>query len=148
MTTKKGKAKTAQESLEELEAASVPKVKEFNFADYQIDASPHPITVTIADTGDEFEIRVRDLSWSRRNQILSKSLKWGDGGTTSFDGDGYVRGCLKEMVKEAPWGATTEAFLLSIDERLGNALEGIVPSAFGEGDTAVGLKDVDDLKKE
>ena len=34
------------------------------------------------------------------------------------------------MIVEAPWGRTTEAFLLSIDERLGNALEKLVPAAF------------------
>ena len=52
-------------------------------------------------------------------------------GQTSFDGDLYVRECLKEMIIEAPWGRTTEAFLVSIDERLGTALEAIVPTAFG-----------------
>ena len=38
------------------------------------------------------------------------------------------------MVIDAPWGRTTEAFLLSIDERLGNALETVVPRAFGNTD--------------
>ena len=68
---------------------------------------------------------------SKRNQLISKCLEWGQGGTTSFNGDTYVRECLKEMIVEAPWGRTTEAFLVSIDERLGGALESLVPKAFG-----------------
>ena len=55
-----------------------------------------------------------------------------------------MRECLKEMIIEAPWGKTTEAFLLSIDERLGGALEKLVPQAFSaEGDISP-----DDIKKE
>ena len=38
------------------------------------------------------------------------------------------------MIIEAPWGKTTEAFLISIDERLGKALEELVPQAFGTDD--------------
>ena len=80
---------------------------------------------------------------------MSRSVKWGTDGETSFDGDAYVRMCLREMVVEAPWGKTTETFLLSIDERLGGALEDIVPKAFGEdAETQGGLDQVDNLKDE
>ena len=48
------------------------------------------------------------------------------------------------MIVEAPWGRTTEAFLITIDDRLGSALESIVPKAF-TGDSVV---DVDTVKKE
>ena len=41
------------------------------------------------------------------------------------------RECLREMIIDAPWGKTNELFLISIDERLGNVLETLVPSAFG-----------------
>ena len=34
------------------------------------------------------------------------------------------------MIIDAPWGKTTEAFLVTIDERLGTALESLVPKAF------------------
>ena len=34
------------------------------------------------------------------------------------------------MIVEAPWGKTSETFLISIDARLGTALEQLVPSAF------------------
>jgi hypothetical protein len=86
--------------------------------------------LTIPETGDEFEIQLKPMSWSKRNKLVSKCLSWDDSGTVEFDGDIYVRGCLKEMIVNAPWGATTEAFLLGIDTRLGAVLEGIVPKAF------------------
>ena len=47
------------------------------------------------------------------------------------------------MIVEAPWGKTTEAFLVSIDQRLGDALESLVPSAFDSQ-----FQNVDTLKNE
>lgn len=136
--------KTAQEVFSEEETKK--KVGEkFDFKDYQISTLPEAREVKIADTGDSFEVKVKPLSWARRNQILSKSVKFGTDGNTSFDGDVYVRMCLREMVVEAPWGKTTETFLLSIDDRLGTALEDIVPKAFNADDEG-GLGQVDNLK--
>ena len=140
---------TAQEGMNELREAEekVKKpVKEFNFSNYQIAAVPETKVVVIEETGDEFDIKIKNLSWSRRNQILSRALKWGEGGQTSFDGDAYVRACLKEMIIEAPWGTTSEAFLMSIDERLGNALESVVPAAFGSNDDSITMEDSESLK--
>jgi len=34
------------------------------------------------------------------------------------------------MIVKAPWGKTSESFLVTIDERLGKALEALVPQAF------------------
>ena len=118
--------------------------QEFDLRRYKISAEAKKITVTIEDTGDEFEISVKQLSWSKRNQLISKCLTWEQGGNASFDGDLYVRESLKEMIVEAPWGRTTEAFLATIDGRLGKALEELVPKAF-TGDSVV---DVDTVKKE
>ena len=53
----------------------------------------------------------------------------------------YVKSYLKEFILEAPWGKTTEAFLTTIDARLGKALESLVPSVDEEG------IDQDQLKK-
>ena len=106
-------------------------VEKFDVSKYQLQGGTRKLTVTIEDTDEEFELTVKQLSWSKRNQLISKCLEWGQGGTTSFNGDTYVRECLKEMIVEAPWGRTTEAFLVSIDERLGGALESLVPKAFG-----------------
>ena len=151
---KKQGGKSAQEAFAELEAKKqieeVRETKPFNFQSYQVSQQPKPKKITIEGTQDEFEITTRDLSWSRRNQILAKSLKWTADGQTNFDGDLYTRNCLKEMVIDAPWGRTTEAFLLSIDERLGNALEEIVPRAFGntsDSDEA-NITQVENIKKE
>ena len=117
----------------------------FDLNKYKISAEAKKITVTIDDTGDEFDISVRQLSWSKRNQLISKCLVWGSTGTASFDGDLYVRESLKEMIVDAPWGRTTEAFLITIDERLGSALEAIVPKAFGGDSVSV---DSETVKKE
>ena len=138
---------TAQEEMDK-STAKKTLGQQFNFKDYQISTTPDKQMVKIPDTGDEFEISVKPLSWARRNQILSKAVKWTTEGQTSFDGDTYVRLCLREMLVDAPWGRTTETFLLSIDERLGQALESIVPKAFGEAMTEGGLADIDNLKDE
>tara|TARA_Y100000310_G_C20396561_1_gene675379 strand:- start:159 stop:539 length:381 start_codon:yes stop_codon:yes gene_type:complete len=112
--------------------------KGFNLSNYQIQTQPKRVTLKIPDTSDEFDVSVKPLSWSKRNQIVSKCIHWSKDGTNKFDADLYARECLKEMVVEAPWGRTTEAFLLTIDERLGAALEEVVPKAFGgdDGNTA------------
>ena len=104
--------------------------KGFNLSKYQVQPRSKKVTLKIPDTDDEIELTVKQMSWSKRNQLLSSCLKWEQNGKTDFNGDIYVRECLKEMIVDAPWGRTTEAFLLSIDERLGGALETLVPSAF------------------
>lgn len=102
----------------------------FDVNKYKISITPEARTLAI--DGTSFEVKVKPLSWSMRNQILSKSLKWDSSGSTVFDGDAYVRECLKEMIVEAPWGRTTESFLITIDHRLGGLLETLVPKAFEE----------------
>ena len=135
-------AKEAFNPEPELEV-EVP-TKEFNFQDYVITQEPKQVTLTLPQTKETFNISYKELSWSRRNQILSRSITWDDTGGTAFDGDAYVRACLKEMIVEAPWGRTTEAFLLSIDGRLGSALEELVPKAFVE----TGMEETQAIKKE
>ena len=71
-------------------------------------------------------------------------MTWTTDGGSRFDGDTYVRECLKEMVIDAPWGKTTELFLMSIDDRLGGVLEQIVPQAFGTEE----IGDLETLKDE
>lgn len=134
------------EQIEELEdslplSLNKPK-KEFDFNKYRI-ANKTEIRTLELD-GAEFTITIRPLSWSKRNQILSKAMAWDTEGGAKFDGDSYVRESLKEMIVDAPWGKTTELFLLSIDERLGGVLESVVPQAFGTGE----LDDIENLKDE
>jgi hypothetical protein len=115
----------------------------FDLAKYQTTSEPRKVTVEIPETGDSFEVTVKDLSWSKQNKLLSDSVQISKKGDTVFNGDAYVKSFLKEYIIEAPWGKTTEAFLISIDSRLGKALENLVPK-IDEDDGDVGI---DELKK-
>ena len=108
------------------------KSEGFDFKKYIIDKAPETRILTIPETGDNFEVTIKELSWSKRNQLLSKALQFSQQGETKFSADMYVRECLKEMIVEAPWGNTTESFLLQVDNRLGAALEKLVPQAFDD----------------
>ena len=127
---------------EEVEEEEAPPKLEFDFNKYRI-ANKTEIRKLELD-GAEFTVTLKPLSWSKRNQILSKAMTWTTDGGSRFDGDTYVRECLKEMVIDAPWGKTTELFLMSIDDRLGSVLEQIVPQAFGTEE----IGDLETLKDE
>lgn len=114
---------------EEVEEEEVPATPEFDFTKYRIVNKTEIRTLEL--DGANFNVTLKPLSWSKRNQILSKAMTWTTDGGSKFDGDVYVRECLKEMIIDAPWGKTTELFLMSIDDRLGGVLETVVPQAFG-----------------
>tara|TARA_R100000995_G_C3406036_1_gene87156 strand:+ start:193 stop:552 length:360 start_codon:yes stop_codon:yes gene_type:complete len=116
----------------------------FDLAKYQTTSEPRKVTVEISETGDSFEVTVKDLSWSKQNKLLSDSVQIGKNGETAFNGDAYVKAFLKEYIVEAPWGKTTEAFLISIDSRLGKALESLVPKLDEDEDMSA---DTAELKK-
>ena len=109
----------------------------FDLNKYTVGQTLKKETVTIEETGEKFEVSIKPLTWAKRNQLISRHLAWKDDGNTAFNGDAYVKDCLKEMVADAPWGKTTESFLISIDARLGGALEALVPKAFGDGENNV-----------
>ena len=116
--------------------------KEFNVNEYMVTNSVETRTVSVDDT--TFEVKIKPLSWSRKNQLVAQSMKFGaETGGMSFDADGYVKESLKAIIVEAPWGKTTDTFLISINEKLGRALETLVPRAFEETDDGA-----EDLKKE
>jgi hypothetical protein len=119
----------------------------FDLSKYTVIEKVKKETLTVEATGDTFEVSVKPLTWAKRNQLISRYLSWESSGNTAFNGDGYVRDCLKEIIVDAPWGKTTEAFLISIDERLGSALETLVPKAFG-GDGIGEAPNPDTVKKE
>jgi hypothetical protein len=127
---------------------SVGTAKTFDYSKYLVSHEAETRTIEVPGTEESFEVSVKKLSWSKRNQIISKNLHWDSSGSTSFSADGYVRDCLKEILVEAPWGRTTEALLLSFDDRLGAALETLVPKAFGEGSDDVIESDIHTIKKE
>ena len=109
--------------------AEQSKAKNFDVSKYQISPTTQKRKDVIEETGDEFDVSIKPLSWAKRNQIVSNCLQIGANGSQSFNGDLYIKECLKEMIVEAPWGRTSEVFLSSIDSRLGAALEALVPSA-------------------
>ena len=115
----------------------------FDIEKYRVGNSTKVETVVIEETGDSFEVTVKPLSWAKRNELISKHMAWDSNGNTSFQASEYVRACLREMLVEAPCGKTTETFLISIDTRLGAALEALVPQAF----ESQGV-DIDSTKKE
>ena len=116
--------------------------KEFNVNDYMVTNSIETRTIVVDSTA--FEVKIKPLSWSRKNQLVAQSMKFGaETGGMSFDADGYVKESLKAIIVEAPWGKTTDTFLISINEKLGRALETLAPRAFEETDDGA-----EDLKKE
>ena len=120
--------------------------KGFSLEKYQVQSATKTLPVIIEATGDEFEVTLKPMSWSRRNKLISKCLTFDGSGGTGFDGDLYIKESLKEMIVEAPWGRTTEAFLASIDTRLGKALEEVVPKAFSDEENVT--VEADTIKKE
>ena len=133
MTSKK--AKTSQ--------AKAP----FDVSKYMVSNEVEEREVVLLD--EKFTVKIKDLSWSRKNQLIAKAMAFG--GKTegmSFDADYYVKECLKAMVIEAPWGKTTDTFLISINDELGKALEVLVPRAFGGEDEEDDDESMENLKEE
>jgi hypothetical protein len=133
MTTKK--AKTSQ--------AKAP----FDVSKYMVSNQVEEKEVKLSN--DKFTVKVKDLSWSRKNQLIAKAMAFG--GQTegmSFDADYYVKECLKSMIIEAPWGKTNDTFLISINDELGKALEVLVPRAFGGEDDDDDDESMENLKEE
>ena len=107
----------------------------FDIQKYLISTELETRVLLIPETGDEVEIQLKPIPWSKRNKIISECLKWQEGGQVDFDGDRYVKTCLTQMIAHAPWGITDEKFLSSIDASLGTVLENLVPKAFGADQT-------------
>lgn len=97
---------------------------------WQIDLSEKEVKFTYK--GEEVLIRVRPLTWSKKNQILSSSLLYDKEGAGRFDLDYYYKEALTFMITFAPWGKTDRTFLTTIDPDLGSILEKIVPKPMGE----------------
>jgi len=91
-------------------------------------------------------LTVQQMPWSLRRRTSSLAIAWDNQGGTHFDHDFYIKECLKYMIIRAPWGATTDSFLLQIGDELGDALEKLVPTAFGPSQSVQKLPT--DIKKE
>jgi len=120
--------------------AKTSKEVQFDVSKYMVDSVIETKVIKIDDSS--FEVKVKPLSWSRKNQLVAASMKFGGGsGSMTFDADEYVKESLKAILVEAPWGKTTDTFLISINEKLGRALETLVPKAF-EDEPDVGSEDL------
>lgn len=83
-------------------------------------------------TDIEITIKVKPISWSRKNQILTKCFTYNQDGSIKFNFDRYTKDMLEEMIVEAPWGKTDDIFLSRIKPEFGSKLEKLVPKAFEE----------------
>ena len=118
-----------------------PAQKSFDISKYKVNATDREV-VDVEVGEDKFKVEIKPLTWFRKNQLVTQCMTFTSSGETKFDGSKYVKEVLKEIVTDAPWGKTTDAFLQSINSELGQALESIVPKAFLNQEV-----DVDTIKK-
>jgi len=104
----------------------------FDWTKYQIKSDIREVSVKVGDDEDELTLGIKELGYVAKNKLVSSCYTY-TGGTVGFDMDTYMRETLKAMIVEAPWGATNDMFLMSIDQHLGKALEEIIPAAFEAG---------------
>ena len=76
--------------------------KVFDFNKYKVSNSTSVETLSV--DGTEFEVTLKPLTWSKKNQFLSKCMKWDSDGNTVFDGDAYVRLALQRNDCPCPLG--------------------------------------------
>ena len=93
---------------------------------------------------DEIPLTIRSIPWVKRMEIRDNCLSWDSTGSGKLHMSVYNRECLKYLIVDAPWGKTTEMFLLTVDDKLGMALEKLVPSPYSETDNI----NIEILKKE
>ena len=78
---------------------------------------------------ENVKLRVKQIPWNKKNQIISAALYWDTKGNSHFQLDYFKNECLKFMISDAPWGQTNDIFLIQIaDGPLAEALETILPS--------------------
>jgi hypothetical protein len=82
--------------------------------------------------GKKFALKIKPITWSKKNQILTKCFTYGQDGQMSFNFDKYMKEILVEIIAEAPWGKTDQIFLSRIKPDFGAILEKLVPKAFEE----------------
>ncbi len=119
-----------------------PAQKSFDVSKYTVSTSDREL-VDVVVGEDKFQVEIKQLTWFKKNQLITDCMTFTTDGETKFNGSKYVKEVLKEIVTDAPWGKTTDAFLLSINAELGQALEAIVPKAFLTDEL-----DINSVKKE
>jgi len=115
--------------------------------DWIIDQSEKEVVFTYK--GKEVVVKVKPLTWSKKNQILSNCMSFtSKEGGARFNMDAYNKECLMYMITNAPWGKTTAIFLSQIDDDLGAKLQKLVPGPFSGDEDEVKNTDFLEVKPE
>lgn len=87
--------------------------------------------------GQKVVVRVRDISWSEKNKVLSKCFTYSPDGKIAFDFDQYSKEMLKRLVvgisvgnSSVPANEINEIFFARLNSSFGSMLEKLVPRAF------------------
>lgn len=96
-------------------------------------SSGESIQMEIEFEEKKIPITIRQLTWSEKNQILSRCFVYNSDGLVNFNFDRYQKEVLGKMIQQAPWGETNHIFLNRIKPEFGAKLEKLVPKAFEEG---------------
>ena len=91
---------------------------------------PKEIEISFEDA--TVTLKIKQITWSKKNQILSKCFSYQTDGSIQFNFDRYMKDCLCEMIIEAPWGETNHLFLSRIKPEFGAQLEKLVPKPLGD----------------
>ena len=83
--------------------------------------------IEIEHEGKKYIFKVKDLSWSAMNKVLSKCTSYTADRRGVFDLDQYYREALIAMVAESPWGPLTHQLLTTFSPEFGSKLEALVP---------------------
>ena len=82
------------------------------------------------------QVKVKDLGWTEKNNILSKCFAYQTDGAMSFDFSKYMRMSLLKIVVSLMVAGTVvpidEVFFARLNPQFGAMLEKLVPQAFEE----------------
>ena len=96
-----------------------------------------PKNVSIEFKGKEYKFKIKDLSWAKRNRILSHCVIYQQKNVV-VDMDAYYRTSLQEMIVEAPWPKEkTNEILKDINGDFGLALQQFVPQPFTDSEEGI-----------
>ena len=79
----------------------------------------------------EYRFKLKNLSWSDKNRMISRSVIY-QGKSVTVDLDTYYRLALQDMIVEAPWPVTQTPVYLKKLNNFGDKLQKFVPSPFGD----------------
>jgi len=84
---------------------------------------------TIEHDGKEYNFKIKKLSWTKINSILSKCINYENKKNVVIDKSEFDILYLKEALVEAPWPKEqTRMFLTRITPEFGKKLEALIPN--------------------